>query len=256
MAQMDTLLGLIPNDIDNKTTVAVIHVGAEDVIANKPYTSAQDTTIIASLISNTNTIISKVEARGWRVMLSDIAFANYGGGVITSEASGALPYTQKVQQAILDNRRNRYRHPDGRSWMDFYYAVKNNYATWLDVDNISLTAAGKSGIRNYIANVLACAQDGVFPIQNPSPQALSAASTSVTPAEIITKLGASTGSAAEKAAARAAIGVDAYLLPHDTSRSYVLGDKVVFKKYSPDDIKIDGEEYLVISENDILAIIE
>lgn len=35
-----------------------------------------------------------------------------------------------------------------------------------------------------------------------------------------------------------------------------IGDKVVFKKYSPDDIKIDGEEYLVINENDILAIIE
>lgn len=38
--------------------------------------------------------------------------------------------------------------------------------------------------------------------------------------------------------------------------SIKIGDKVVFKKYSPDDIKIDGEEYLVISENDILAIIE
>lgn len=35
-----------------------------------------------------------------------------------------------------------------------------------------------------------------------------------------------------------------------------VGDKVVFKKYSPDDIKIDEEEYLVINENDILAIIE
>ncbi len=35
-----------------------------------------------------------------------------------------------------------------------------------------------------------------------------------------------------------------------------VGDKVVFKKYSPDDIKIDSEEYLVINENDILAIIE
>jgi chaperonin GroES len=33
------------------------------------------------------------------------------------------------------------------------------------------------------------------------------------------------------------------------------GDKVVFKKYSPDDINLDGEEYLVISENDILATI-
>ena len=33
------------------------------------------------------------------------------------------------------------------------------------------------------------------------------------------------------------------------------GDKVVFKKYSPDEVKIDGEEYLVVSETDIIAII-
>jgi len=34
-----------------------------------------------------------------------------------------------------------------------------------------------------------------------------------------------------------------------------VGDKVMFKKYSPDEIKIDGQELLVISESDILAII-
>lgn len=34
------------------------------------------------------------------------------------------------------------------------------------------------------------------------------------------------------------------------------GDTVVFKKYSPDEVKIDKEEFLVISESDILAIIE
>ncbi len=34
------------------------------------------------------------------------------------------------------------------------------------------------------------------------------------------------------------------------------GDKVVFKKYSPDEVKIDGEEYLIMSENDIIAIIK
>lgn len=34
------------------------------------------------------------------------------------------------------------------------------------------------------------------------------------------------------------------------------GDKVLFKKYSPDEIKVDGHEYLVLSEGDILAIIE
>ena len=37
--------------------------------------------------------------------------------------------------------------------------------------------------------------------------------------------------------------------------SVKVGDIIMFKKYSPDEIKIDDEEYLVISEGDILAII-
>ena len=35
-----------------------------------------------------------------------------------------------------------------------------------------------------------------------------------------------------------------------------VGDQVVFKKYSPDEVKIDGEEFLVISESDIMAVLE
>ncbi|MBI4811831.1 co-chaperone GroES [Candidatus Falkowbacteria bacterium] len=38
--------------------------------------------------------------------------------------------------------------------------------------------------------------------------------------------------------------------------SVKVGDKVMFKKYSPDEIKVDKEEYLVISEGDIMAILE
>ena len=34
------------------------------------------------------------------------------------------------------------------------------------------------------------------------------------------------------------------------------GDKVVFKKYSPDEITIDKEEYLVIRMDDVVAVIE
>lgn len=37
--------------------------------------------------------------------------------------------------------------------------------------------------------------------------------------------------------------------------SVKVGDKVMFKKYSPDEIKIDGQDLLIISESDILAII-
>lgn len=38
--------------------------------------------------------------------------------------------------------------------------------------------------------------------------------------------------------------------------SVKVGDKVVFKKYSPDEVKIDGKEYLVVSESDLIAVIE
>lgn len=41
-----------------------------------------------------------------------------------------------------------------------------------------------------------------------------------------------------------------------SSMSVQVGQKVLFKKYSPDEIKVDGEEYLVISDTDIIAILE
>jgi len=41
-----------------------------------------------------------------------------------------------------------------------------------------------------------------------------------------------------------------------SAMSVKIGDKIVFKKYSPDEVKIDGVEYLVIAESDIMAIVE
>lgn len=35
-----------------------------------------------------------------------------------------------------------------------------------------------------------------------------------------------------------------------------VGDTVLFKKYGPDEIEIDGKKYLVGDEDDVLAIIE
>ena len=34
------------------------------------------------------------------------------------------------------------------------------------------------------------------------------------------------------------------------------GDRVLFSKYGPSEIKVDGKEYLIAKEEDILAIIE
>lgn len=38
--------------------------------------------------------------------------------------------------------------------------------------------------------------------------------------------------------------------------SLKVGDKIVFKKYSPDEVKVEDDEYLVISESDVMAVIE
>jgi len=38
--------------------------------------------------------------------------------------------------------------------------------------------------------------------------------------------------------------------------SIVPGQKVLFSKYGPNEIKVDGKEYLIAKEDDILAIIE
>ena len=35
-----------------------------------------------------------------------------------------------------------------------------------------------------------------------------------------------------------------------------VGDKVIFSKYAGTEVKLDGEEYVVVRQNDILAVVE
>ena len=43
---------------------------------------------------------------------------------------------------------------------------------------------------------------------------------------------------------------------HRVAPEVKVGDKILFGKYSGTDIKIDGEEHLILREEDILAVIE
>ncbi len=45
--------------------------------------------------------------------------------------------------------------------------------------------------------------------------------------------------------------VDGKKVPLDVA----VGDRVIYSKYSGMEIKLDGEEYLIVKQNDILAII-
>ena len=48
------------------------------------------------------------------------------------------------------------------------------------------------------------------------------------------------------------VGKDGNRIPIDVK----VGDVVLFSKYSPTEIKLDGVEYLVVSDDDIMAVIE
>lgn len=67
-----------------------------------------------------------------------------------------------------------------------------------------------------------------------------------------------TGSAKEKpqVAEVIAVGPGGNVDGNDIVMTVKAGDKVITSKYSGTEIKLDGEEYIVVRQNDILAIVE
>ena len=77
--------------------------------------------------------------------------------------------------------------------------------------------------------------------------------------EVTTKSGIIlSGAAAEKPDffLVAAVGEGAYEDGKLVPMKVKVGDKVLVAKYAGNQIKIDGEEYSIVSQNDILAIVE
>jgi chaperonin GroES len=48
------------------------------------------------------------------------------------------------------------------------------------------------------------------------------------------------------------MGEDGKLLPMDVK----VGDRILFSKYGGTDVKIDGEDYLILRQDDVLGVIE
>ncbi len=67
-----------------------------------------------------------------------------------------------------------------------------------------------------------------------------------------------TGSAKEKPQTSevVAVGPGGLVNGNEVKMTVKVGDKVIVGKYSGTEIKIDGEEYMIVSQSDILAILE
>ena len=67
-----------------------------------------------------------------------------------------------------------------------------------------------------------------------------------------------TGSAKEKPQTSevVAVGPGGLVNGNEVKMTVKVGDKVIVGKYSGTEIKVDGEEYMIVSQSDILAVIE
>ena len=53
-----------------------------------------------------------------------------------------------------------------------------------------------------------------------------------------------------------AVGPGGYVDGKEVKMEVKIGDKVLFSKYSGNEIKVDGQEYTIIKQDDILAVVE
>ena len=67
-----------------------------------------------------------------------------------------------------------------------------------------------------------------------------------------------TGNAKEKPqmAEVIAVGPGGVVDGKDVTMSVNVGDKVIYSKYAGNEVKLDGEEYIVVRQSDILAVVE
>ena len=67
-----------------------------------------------------------------------------------------------------------------------------------------------------------------------------------------------TGNAREKPqmAEVIAVGPGGVVDGKDVTMSVNVGDKVIYSKYAGNEVKLDGEEYIIVRQSDILAVVE
>jgi chaperonin GroES len=53
-----------------------------------------------------------------------------------------------------------------------------------------------------------------------------------------------------------AVGPGGYVDGKEIKMELKIGDKVFFSKYSGSEVKLDGEEYLILKQDDVLGIVE
>ncbi|QVD49248.1 hypothetical protein LUCX_178 [Xanthomonas phage vB_XciM_LucasX] len=149
----------------NKSTkVWIGSIIGNDVTDRRPYTSAQESTYVASVKADLNYIWDQLEAEGYDVMLSDATFRDYDNTTYANEAAGSLPYNEHIIDVINAARGKYLFAGTNKPWSESYPLTYNNNVIWLQPDNIHNLPAGVTGYWRHIADTVAIpGRTGVAP---------------------------------------------------------------------------------------------
>ena len=64
------------------------------------------------------------------------------------------------------------------------------------------------------------------------------------------------GQAKEKPQEVIAVGPGGMVDGKEVTMQVAVGDKVIYSKYAGTDVELDGEEYIIVKQNDILAVVK
>lgn len=53
-----------------------------------------------------------------------------------------------------------------------------------------------------------------------------------------------------------AVGPGGMVEGKEVAMQVMVGDKVIYSKYAGTEVKLDGEDYMIVKQNDILAVVE
>lgn len=145
----------IQSILDDYTDIdyVIFEIGGNDVTTLRPWpamTAGQRTTYENNIRASLDAIVAK----GWDILPWELTFRNYGGDTITNEAQGSLPFNDNVNNPVYFEYAPSMYYSAGNPLAQTYKLIKDNYTTFLQVDNIHLSAAGNTAVIQHLRDTV------------------------------------------------------------------------------------------------------
>ncbi len=125
----------------SKGNYVFVHIGGNNVTNTRPFSTATELEK-STITDDLNYIMNAIINARMIPLPASLTFRDYDDTTITNEENGSLPYNDNLIDPVYCVKAPDFCYEDGKPYLQMYEAIKNTFATSLQVDNIHLTSAG------------------------------------------------------------------------------------------------------------------